>query len=485
MTTEEFVRESNLIHNNKYDYSLTKYEKSRVEVKIICPIHGPFEQKPYSHLQGRGCKKCSIEYIAKKQTFSREKIIEKANLVHNGKYDYSRIEYENLNSIVEIICPIHGPFSQQLKIHLLGCKCKKCALEEKRKKLLFTTEKFKELGNSIHNGFYDYSLVDYVNYKTEVEIICPIHGPFLQKPREHLYSKSKCPRCSSSKGEEKVREYLVKNNFKFIEQHKFKDCRNKKQLPFDFFLPLYNICIEFDGGQHFKPVSYFGGQKSLEYIKQNDLIKTKYCEEKGIGLIRINYLEFNKVETILKEKIYKMIEKKDWVVFCSQTGSEIVRLSKVLNKVPTQVVTNNFKKLSLETRRWFSQEGITVSCIPFNPVVKDYIDLELTDNSLITLHGYLRIIPPSICEKYQIYNGHPGLITLYPELKGKDPQARAFENRYSLIGSVVHKVTAGVDEGEVLESDSVEIELGNTILNDYYTILQETSLNAWKKFFSK
>ena len=72
----------------------------------------------------------------------------------------------------------------------------------------------------------------------------------------------------------------------------------------------------------------------------------------------------------------------------------------------------------------------------------------------ITCHGWLNIIPKEICEEYEIYNGHPGYIIDYPELKGKDPQVRAFEDRekYKFIGSVIHKVTPEVDEGEILRS---------------------------------
>ena len=74
----------------------------------------------------------------------------------------------------------------------------------------------------------------------------------------------------------------------------------------------------------------------------------------------------------------------------------------------------------------------------------------LYENPIITLHGWLRIMPPEICNRYEIYNGHPGLITKYPELKGKDPQMRAWEGDYEFCGSVLHRVTEGVDEGEII-----------------------------------
>lgn len=98
-------------------------------------------------------------------------------------------------------------------------------------------------------------------------------------------------------------------------------------------------------------------------------------------------------------------------------------------------------------------------------------------DTLITLHGYLRILPANICNRYTILNGHPGLITKYPELKGKDPQVRAWEGKYPLIGSVVHKVTPGVDEGEVITSVCYTNRCDT--LDEIYGKLKQSSLESW------
>ena len=76
-----------------------------------------------------------------------------------------------------------------------------------------------------------------------------------------------------------------------MKDKRFKQCKNKRQLPFDFYLPDYNICIEFDGRQHYKSIEYFGGEKHLEYVQYNDKIKTEYCLNNNINLIRIKYDE--------------------------------------------------------------------------------------------------------------------------------------------------------------------------------------------------
>ena len=99
---------------------------------------------------------------------------------------------------------------------------------------------------------------------------------------------------------------------------------------------------------------------------------------------------------------------------------------------------------------------------------------------LITLHGYLRIIPSDVCERFEIYNGHPGYITAYPELKGKDPQIRAGEAGHRWVGCVIHKVTAGVDEGPI--EDQTGVPNTASSLDELYSLLKKKSLYLWVKF---
>ena len=119
LTKEEFIKKSNKVHNNKFDYSLVDYKNSKIKVKIICKKHGIFEQMPYLHLQLYGCPICRIAYS--------EKFIEKSNILHNNRYDYSKINYINNHTKVEIICNIHGVFNQTPQHHLRGFGCQKCS----------------------------------------------------------------------------------------------------------------------------------------------------------------------------------------------------------------------------------------------------------------------------------------------------------------------------------------------------------------------
>lgn len=98
-----------------------------------------------------------------------------------------------------------------------------------------------------------------------------------------------CGCFNKSKGELLIEKILTENHIDFIKQKRFDDCRNNKPLPFDFYLPNYNACIEYDGRQHFEPVKFWGGEERFRIRIINDSIKNDYCKNKGINLIRIPY----------------------------------------------------------------------------------------------------------------------------------------------------------------------------------------------------
>lgn len=112
---------------------------------------------------------------------------------------------------------------------------------------------------------------------------------------------SSCGCSARSRGEMKISDFLTDRKIEFIEQKKFGGCADKLQLPFDFYLPEYNMCIEYDGEQHFRPIDHFGGIESLEITKRHDKIKDDFCCDNGIALIRIPYTNFNDIETILSQ----------------------------------------------------------------------------------------------------------------------------------------------------------------------------------------
>ena len=186
MTRDDFIQKAREIHGDKYDYSHVIYTNVKTKVKIVCPLHGVFQQTPDKHLHGKcGCPKCAGN---KKDTnFS---FVKKARDVHGDKYDYSEVCYVNNKTPVNIICRVHGVFQQTPNNHLSGKGCPKCAGN-----VVLTTREFVEMAREIHGDEYSYDHVVYKNNREPVLITCSLHGDFEQIPYVHLEG-SGCPVCS-------------------------------------------------------------------------------------------------------------------------------------------------------------------------------------------------------------------------------------------------------------------------------------------------
>lgn len=177
-TIEEFIKEANLIHNNKYDYSKVVYVNQTEKVKIICPIHGEFEQTPKNHLKGRGCCKCGHERTNASKVLSTEEFIRRAKTKHGNKYSYDKTVYSRFNADIIVTCPIHGDFHVNSHYHISnGSGCPECA-KINMGPTRMTTEEFITKARLLHRDTYDYSKVEYVISSQKVEIICPKHGSF-------------------------------------------------------------------------------------------------------------------------------------------------------------------------------------------------------------------------------------------------------------------------------------------------------------------
>lgn len=158
----------------------------------------------------------------------------------------------------------------------------------KLKLTLYSNDIIKQKFNKIHDNKYDYSLVIYTHSNKKVKIICDKHGVFEQTPNSHLKGRG-CPVCKTSKGELNIKNFLEKNNIKYHYQYKFNDCKNINKLPFDFYLPDLDTCIEYHGEQHYRPIEWFGGEAMFNDLKIRDKIKIDYCYNNNITLIIIPY----------------------------------------------------------------------------------------------------------------------------------------------------------------------------------------------------
>ena len=127
-TNKEFIEKARNIHGDKYDYSKVEYKNNKTKVCIICPIHGEFWQTPTNHLSGKGCQKCAREKITDASRLKFNEFIVRANKIHNNKYEYIPKDIKNEKEKIDIKCPTHGIFSQEIDSHLHGHGCPKCGV---------------------------------------------------------------------------------------------------------------------------------------------------------------------------------------------------------------------------------------------------------------------------------------------------------------------------------------------------------------------
>lgn len=229
------------------------------------------------------CPECKKEKISKKNSKPQEQYIEElyernSNIICIGEY---------INSTTEVLhkCLIDGYewYAKPSNI-ISGCGCPKCAgniLKTKK-------EYIKEV--SLINPNIEV-LGEYINARTRITHMCKMDGYIWNATPSSILSGSGCPKCNESHGEKQIRNWLDNNNITYKSQKTFKECKDKRTLPFDFYLPDYNLVIEYDGEQHYKPIEYFGGEKSFNNIIKHDKIKDNYCKNNNIKILRIPYFE--------------------------------------------------------------------------------------------------------------------------------------------------------------------------------------------------
>ena len=301
-----YVDKCNRKFKNMFKYS--NYTGISNTVDVTCPKHGTIKHQSSTHLRSQyGCKKCSYEHVSKKTSgrlkgsvkYTNDEFIKLISDRHNNRYGYSLVKYTGLKNKIMVICNKHGEFKIESSSHLSGCGCNKCSIENRTKKI----SNFINESNLIHNNKYDYSLTNYCSSSDKISIICKTHGEFHQMPDTHLRG-SGCPKCFKfSRGEEIIENYLINNNIKYQTQKTFDGCKYINKLRFDFFIPINNTCIEFDGRQHSYPTSIYGGQIALDKQIKRDNVKTKYCQQNKLNLIRISYRDIKKINKILYDKL--------------------------------------------------------------------------------------------------------------------------------------------------------------------------------------
>ncbi|MCD8208245.1 MAG: hypothetical protein LUD72_09945 [Bacteroidales bacterium] len=271
---KEFIELATKVHNGKYDYSLVEYERDNKPVKIICPIHGVFEQRPDHHKEGHGCMLCSG-----KARHTRESFEIAARKIHGDKYDYSKVKYVNNYTHVLLVCnTCHKEFLIRPQGHLMGRGCSVCAKKRIADKQRDTVETFIKKAETVHGkDRYDYSKVDYKESSSKVTIKCNKCGhTFTQTPNKHL-SGCGCPLCGMrvSHHEEDILAFIKDMGIEAEQSNR----SILKRQELDIFIPSKRIAIEYDG--------LYWHSNAQGKGETYHLNKTKECAEKGVRLIHI------------------------------------------------------------------------------------------------------------------------------------------------------------------------------------------------------
>ena len=279
-------------------------------LEFICPVHGK-QSQTLGVLKKEGCRKCKKEANALSR---KQLIIDNFHELCKAK-NYTPIstinDIQNEGSWFYYICPQHGEQKIHMKDFKRGQGCPICRYEYNANQLKLSIDEVqKQIESKNHNKLLNKD--EYVrSIENNLRVLCGNCGNVFTTSLNN-YQKNhsgKCPECNErSQGEAYICDVLDKYHISYEHQMRFDDCRDKRTLPFDFYLNDYNTIVEFDGVHHYFPVF---SQEHFEKTLRHDEIKNKYCKDHGIRIIRIPYWEFNNIEKILIKELnvhnHKMI----------------------------------------------------------------------------------------------------------------------------------------------------------------------------------
>lgn len=288
ISQEEFMQRARKAWGDKYDLSRAVYRSYRDKIIIGCPEHGFVEIGAGVFMHGyRGCPECGRQasyLLLKNRVRTQGEFLEKMRAVHGDKYDFSKSVYVKYNHKVEVICPKHGVFFATPSSLTQGSGCPQCAKELISKQKKYTRDRFVKLATEKHNGFYDYSLVEYKTHNDKVQIICPKHGPFWQVASRHLLGVG-CKKC----GRDKCADKTAMSQEEFIERAT--EIHGGK---YDYSLVKYKntrtrVTIVCPKHGPFKqtPFSHLQGQGCPDCrISFGEEAIGKYLEKRGVAFVR-------------------------------------------------------------------------------------------------------------------------------------------------------------------------------------------------------
>lgn len=310
-TFEEFRNEVFELVGSEYSI-LSDYINITTEITLqhnACKDGGSYEYnvRPYAFLSGARCPKCAGNQLKTTELFKEEVyelVGEEYTVLDDYVHSHIPIRMKHNACVDGVNCEFPVPPAQFLS----GSRCPKCQNLNRAEKQRKTERQFKEEVFELVGDEYTV-LGDYKNARTYIKMRhndCKHGGAYdYQVTPDAFLRGSRCPRCSESKGEKRIADWLDENNIFYKREYKFDDCRHKRTLPFDFAVfkdKSLILLIEYHGGQHYKTVEAWGGIKTYESVRERDEIKREYCVKNHIPLLVIPYWEFNNISKILEWK---------------------------------------------------------------------------------------------------------------------------------------------------------------------------------------
>lgn len=292
-TNVKYIEELSVV--NKNIIPIEEYDGANTKILHRCLIDGyEWYATPANMLNGCGCPRCSKRFRRNHKDYVYEVSVVNPDIDVVG-------EFIGLQIPILHKCKIHNKEWMATPANILnGHGCSECGNEKIGEQNRKTHEQYI---SDLKNKNKDIITVDtYINANTPILHKCLIDGYEWYARPSNILSGYGCPQCNESKGEREVRQWLEKHDIKYIYQNPFEDCIDIKPLLFDFYLPKLNMCIEYDGEQHFRPIGYFGGEEKFKLQQKHDRIKNEYCNNNNIKLLRIPY--FKNVEEELNNFLF-------------------------------------------------------------------------------------------------------------------------------------------------------------------------------------
>lgn len=299
-----------LAETKGFEYvGISRHDK-KIWVQFICPKHRQYgvQEMPYNNMKRVvvGCQHCIGRNDDEKEVLQE---------MYETNPNMKILEpYQGRRKRVKMLCLIHGIVSKKSPYEVIhGKGCYYCGLEKQAKQQkmpedIFLQRLYNKYPHILLNQGYDCITSD-ANFH------CCKCGCDWTDNAGYVLRRG-CPICDSTSMEREIGKILTKHNINYKPQFSFADCKDRRVLPFDFYLLDYNLLIEYDGQQHYRPVN-FGGISDNEALRQfkttqkHDAIKTAYCKDNDILLLRIPYWESKNIEQIILDSIKGVITKQN------------------------------------------------------------------------------------------------------------------------------------------------------------------------------